>query len=360
MAGISVDEINRSIEAENARWLAADHPLLRLEEPERKRRLGVVIDEGQLAKHRGAPKPDLDRIIADYALRRATGRPIDEPPFSGGHRNDPPGGSAGPGPAGRGPVATVAAPVKADPRTGLIAAVNAVSALRAQPFDLTRLFPFPFWWLFVVDWRNRWGQSFVTPVTDQGGCGSCVSFGTIATLESMALIEHNLTTDLSEAELLFCGGGSCGGWWPDSAVNYLTTRGVAQESCFPYVPMNQPCRTCGRRDGEAMTVKQHLTINDVTQRKDYLFFVGPVMCVFAVYDDFFGYRSGVYSHVSGGLAGYHCVEVIGYDDFEGCWICKNSWGAAWGDSGFFKIAYGECDIDTSFPFWGIYDVDWYA
>jgi C1A family cysteine protease len=50
--------------------------------------------------------------------------------------------------------------------------------------------------------------------------------------------------------------------------------------------------------------------------------------------------------VSGALAGGHCVTLIGYDDAQGCWIGKNSWGTGWGEAGFFKIAYGECGIET--------------
>jgi papain like protease len=343
MAQLDIESINRGIEEKKARWQAVDHPLLRLSEEEQRRRLGVILDEGQLKKHQSAPKPELNQIIADYAVKRELRRPPRQ------------------GPGAQGPVAPIVeAPPKAEPRTNVLAAVNTVTALRADAFNLVQLFPFPFWWLFWVDWRNRWGTNYVTPVTDQGGCGSCVSFGTIATLESMVLIEHNLATDLSEAELLFCGGGSCGGWWPDSAVNYLTSKGVAQESCFPYVATNVPCSTCAKRDGEAIKVLQHLTLMDVTQRKDYLYFIGPTMCVFEVFSDFYSYHSGVYSHVAGGSVGLHCVEVIGYDDFESCWICKNSWGSGWGDGGFFKIAYGQCQIDTTFPFWGIYHAEWYS
>jgi len=40
------------------------------------------------------------------------------------------------------------------------------------------------------------------------------------------------------------------------------------------------------------------------------------------------------------------VVLIGYDDGQGCWIARNSWGAGWGDSGYFRIAYGECGIET--------------
>lgn len=63
-----------------------------------------------------------------------------------------------------------------------------------------------------VDWRNRNG-SFVTSVKDQAGCGSCVSFCTVATVESMALIELRQQLDLSEADLHFCSdhGANCNG-----------------------------------------------------------------------------------------------------------------------------------------------------
>ena len=56
-----------------------------------------------------------------------------------------------------------------------------------------------------------------------------------------------------------------------------------------------------------------------------------------MYQDFFAYKSGVYRHVTGGVAGGHCVTLIGYDDGQGCWIAKNQWGTGWGDGGFFKI-----------------------
>ena len=46
------------------------------------------------------------------------------------------------------------------------------------------------------------------------------------------------------------------------------------------------------------------------------------------------------------------VEVIGYDDGTGSWICKNSWGTGWGEGGFFEIAYGQCNIDAAM--WVVY------
>jgi hypothetical protein len=74
----------------------------------------------------------------------------------------------------------------------------------------------------------------------------------------------------------------------------------------------------------------------------------------AVYQDFFSYSGGVYRHVTGALAGYHAVSVVGYDDTQSCWISKNSWGPGWGEAGFFRIGYGQAGIDSQFAF---YDVD---
>jgi Papain family cysteine protease/Putative binding domain, N-terminal len=77
---------------------------------------------------------------------------------------------------------------------------------------------------------------------------------------------------------------------------------------------------------------------------------GPLIMTMAVYNDFFSYRSGVYTYVSGGLAGYHAVLTVGYDDANQCFIVKNSWGSGWGESGFFRIAYSEITSAVEFGY----------
>jgi len=328
MEGTDLKTIRAEISRSRAKWKPKDSPLLRLSGAEAIRRLGVVLNERDLANLRALPVPDMARLVAE---------------FRGGHF-----AAAADQKVGRSKKRRTARSLQKDD----------YFVLNEEILDILRKSILR--WPRRVDWRNRKGRNNVTPVRDQGGCGSCVSFGTTATLESMILIEHVATFDLSEAELLFCGGGGCGGWWPSSAVTYLMSKGIGLEQCFPYVATNMACTTCTERDGEAIKVRNQTTIFDVTQRKQYLTHVGPTMCVFEVYGDFFGYGSGVYTHVTGGLAGLHCVEVIGFDDLLGCWICKNSWGAGWGDAGFFKIAYGECNIDGAYPFWGIGGTQWYA
>lgn len=207
-----------------------------------------------------------------------------------------------------------------------------------------------------MDWRNHNGNH-VTPVKDQGGCGSCVSFGTIAVVESIASIELGLTLNLSEADLHFCSdhGANCGGWWVTNAYNAIRTRGVPDEAYFPYnsafTSGSPSCRVGANRDARAVRVANSTTLNSIEERKHWLTNVGPCAAVFRVFDDFFAYSSGIYRHVTGADKGSHCVEVIGYSDVDQCWICKNSWGTAWGEQGFFRIGYGEAGIDTEFPFW---------
>jgi C1A family cysteine protease len=83
--------------------------------------------------------------------------------------------------------------------------------------------------------------------------------------------------------------------------------------------------------------------------KDALVSYGPLVTNFIVYNDFknFWDSSGdtVYHRTSTtGIAG-HAVVLVGYNDFQQCWICKNSWGYTDGDrDGYFKIGYGEAGI----------------
>ncbi len=212
------------------------------------------------------------------------------------------------------------------------------------------------------DARNVGGNSYVTPIKDQGSCGSCVAFGTVATTETTAAFQRGqpaLKIDLSEQQLFFvegpASGASCGsGWWPELAFGCLRDTGVTFEDYMPYnaggggtLNPDWPNRLA------KITGFQTLTGN-VPAMKQHLQSHGAISACFIVYQDFFSYGSGVYHHVSGAEAGGHCISIIGYDDAQGCWICKNQWGTGWGDGGFFRIAYGQCGIET----WRVHGVDY--
>ena len=205
------------------------------------------------------------------------------------------------------------------------------------------------------DLRNVSGRSFVTPIKDQGGCGSCVAFGVAAVLESTLMVARKdpaMAADLSEAQLFYCyaraqGRNCSNGWWPDQALDACRTGGLAFEQSYPYVAGDQNCTKLAPswRDRYVSVGGRQGPLRGAAI-KEWIATRGPVTGCFIVYQDFFSYTGGVYRHVSGNQAGGHCVTIIGYDDAQSCWIAKNSWGTGWGEKGFFRIAYGECGIDT--------------
>lgn len=208
------------------------------------------------------------------------------------------------------------------------------------------------------DWRNKNGKNWVTPVRDQGSCGSCVAFGTVATIEYQAKIQYDDPSwdlNLSEADLFFCGAGRrcTQGWWPTYALDYAKDKGIAEEACFPYQDQDVDCTLCSDKANRSLKVEKWYEIISINERKEWLDKKGPLVACMAVYRDFFSYKEGVYRHVTGDLAGYHAIACVGYSEEEQCWICKNSWGTSWGDKGFFKIAYGQAEMDTQFAKYGV-------
>lgn len=213
------------------------------------------------------------------------------------------------------------------------------------------------------DLRNVGGSNYVTPVKDQGSCGSCVAFGSVATVETTLRVARKnpgLSIDLSEAHLFYCiaraQGRMCsgpnGGWWVPPALDGFKNTGVVDDACYPYTAGDQNCTNlCANWQQRVTKITSWTQFTNPEQMKEWLSSQGALAACFTVYNDFFAYRSGVYRHVTGERAGGHCVCVVGYDDAAQCWICKNSWNTTWGDQGFFRIAYGECGIDATM--WGV-------
>ena len=206
-----------------------------------------------------------------------------------------------------------------------------------------------------LDWRNN-GGNYVTPIRDQGGCGSCWAFGTTAALEAYTLIRTNspgTDLNLSEQVMVSCGNsGSCGGGYISYASSFIRDTGLPVETCYPYTATNGTCSSaCPNWQSSTNKITKWSYVANpyqlpatVDRLKNGLATYGPLVTTIDVYTDFDHYRSGVYSLTPGqSYRGGHAILLVGYNDPGQYFICKNSWGTWWGESGYFNIAYSEVD-----------------
>jgi hypothetical protein len=169
-------------------------------------------------------------------------------------------------------------------------------------------------------------------------------------LESRALKKNNTPgqdIDLSESHLFSCGGGQCAsGWNFEPALQQAQNEGVGLEINFPYQSHDVSCQHIPA----VIKVTGWSKITTMNARKHAIASNGPVIAGMRVFSDFYSYGSGIYKQVTGGFEGLHAVSVVGYDDLEGYWIVKNSWDRDWGENGYVRMGYGECGLDSEFPF----------
>merc|ERR1711865_703555 len=101
--------------------------------------------------------------------------------------------------------------------------------------------------------------------------------------------------------------------------------------------------------GDKAKAKKAFSVGSVANAQKALMESGPMSASFTVYADFPTYKSGVYSHTSGSELGGHAVALYGWgvENGQKYWLMKNSWTAAWGDHGFFKVIRGtnDCGIE---------------
>merc|ERR1719253_328276 len=205
----------------------------------------------------------------------------------------------------------------------------------------------------AVDWRKK---GVVTPVKDQGRCGSCWAFSATSEVESsMALAGKGLPI-LAPQQVVSCDtyDGGCNGGDLPSAFQYIQkARGIVKESQYPYTSggngRSGRCKAAGTPTGTIKSTSYATppcngggcNSQDEDTLKTNIASYGPAAICVNANDKWQSYISGV---VKSGCSGSydsldHCVQLVGYG--VGYWLVRNSWNTDWGEDGYIYLQAGD-------------------
>jgi KDEL-tailed cysteine endopeptidase len=227
------------------------------------------------------------------------------------------------------------------------------SGLKAEPFpNISGTAP------DAVDWVEKGG---VTAVKNQQQCGSCWAFSTTGSVEGAYFVASGTLKSLSEEELVQCdnnGDNGCKGGLMDNAFEWIQENGgLCTEDAYPYTSGSGIRGTCKKQCSPVVTITGHVDVpsKDEDSLKAAVAKQPVSVAIEADHSVFQLYKGGVLESLGCGTQLDHGVLVVGYgtDGGKDYWKVKNSWGPAWGEEGYIRLARGKnmCGIaqQPSYP-----------
>jgi len=200
------------------------------------------------------------------------------------------------------------------------------------------------------DWRD---ENCVNAVQNQGSCGSCWSFTSIAAMETSYCKESGTLLKLSEQQFVDCASQSpynnqgCDGGFYDGAWNYAKTHGMELEETYAYTGKDQTCKYSAA-DGKVKVDDWHWVSGTTSAMMSAVNRSTMSIAIYASERSFSTYSSGIYSAPCATDIN-HGVAIVGYSSNDQYWIMRNSWGSGWGEDGYMRMAMtegkGQCGMN---------------